>query len=236
MENLVERYKKNKNIRLVSRHENENKYSSKKIKSIGKSHSGFHIKIWVDEDIEEDDIICSPAQEFLLYDTLKWVPAIELEVGDKILASVDKSVSVTQIEIEDDPVDVFALEIDEHRTYYVGRNAVLAHNLEDKDVATLSMAFGKGALAGGAIGATGSFLSPLCWICGVVVGGCANVAAEYFFGDNIRSFEIGFDYARRIEYALFQKKIKLAPKKPKFAFNSEGIPVELDEDGSDEVS
>ena len=70
IEDLVQKYKKNKNINLVSRKEDQSAYSSRKIKSIGRSTTDFSVKIWFDEDTDEDDIVCTPAQEFLLYDTL----------------------------------------------------------------------------------------------------------------------------------------------------------------------
>jgi RHS repeat-associated protein len=57
-----------------------------------------------------------------------WVKAIELNVGDKMHAFDDELVTISAIEIKEQPEQVFNFEVDIAHNYYVSKEEVLVHN------------------------------------------------------------------------------------------------------------
>ncbi len=106
----------------------------------------------------ESPIICSPAQKFYLPELKKWVPALRLKVGDKLLSNCTQQKPIVKIEFVNKPLIVYSIQIEGNHNYLVGKHGILTHNTALPWVGVqLAWAFGEGATAGGG---AGSFFGP----------------------------------------------------------------------------
>ncbi|MFA6065752.1 MAG: Hint domain-containing protein [Candidatus Babeliaceae bacterium] len=152
-------------------------YTIKKIKSAGVSTTNCYCKIWFDECFDNDDVICTPTQEFYAPILQKWVSAYQLKVGDQLLGAHQKLHSIARIKFIKKPLIVYSLEIKKLHNFLVGRHAILTHNMLFPVGAYigLSVAFGSGATTGGT---AGSFFGPITCAGGIVIGGLIGVAIQ----------------------------------------------------------
>ncbi len=106
----------------------------------------------------ESPIICSPAQKFYLPERKKWIPALRLKVGDKLLSNCTELKPIVKIEFVNKPLIVYSIQIEGNHNYLVGKHGILTHNTALPWVGVqLAWAFGEGATAGGG---AGSFFGP----------------------------------------------------------------------------
>jgi hypothetical protein len=140
------------------------------VKTAAERTTNCYFRLGFEKDYFNDDILCTPSQEFYVPSIKKWVPAYKLKVGDVLLSGCKRPKAITHMEFVKKPLTVYALEIDETHNYLVGRHDILTHNaiLPVEISLMISMAFGEGAAAGGAAGA---WFGPITFTGGVVVGG-----------------------------------------------------------------
>lgn len=115
-----------------------------------------------------DKISCSPAQEFYLPEKEQWVPAYQLKVGDLLLTKDNKLVPLRSLEFVNESITIYLLEVADTHCFFVGKHAVLTHNIAIEMSIGFAVAFGQGAAAGAT---AGSFFGPVTVIGGLTVGG-----------------------------------------------------------------
>ena len=103
----------------------------KKVVKAGKSVTKCFIRLAFDAtctDNFSDDIVCTPTQEFYHADTHEWVPARKLHVGDKLLGRNGPE-AITHIQYVKQSRTVYAIEVEDTHTFFVGRRSILTHNM-----------------------------------------------------------------------------------------------------------
>lgn len=113
------------------------KYTFEKLKSIGKSKPECYIclRIGVYQpnsslgSVCEDEILCSPLQEFYLDSTNEWARVCELQPGDKLKSFENGTKDVIDVTLVKGEIDVYMLEVDKLHNYFVGKYAILVQNL-----------------------------------------------------------------------------------------------------------
>lgn len=133
----------------------------------GKSITPRYIKISFDTN-QKNDILCTSTQQFYLAKLGLWIHAYQLQPND-ILKSKHGTKAITSIEIVNESLQVYALEVAKTHTFFAGNHAILTHNVCFPAIAIgLGTSFGTGAAAGGA---TGCFLGPITCAGGIIIGG-----------------------------------------------------------------
>lgn len=144
------------------------------IKTAGQSRSNCHFQISFDDN-PNNDIFCTPSQEFYDVNAHHWTPALQLRIGDELLSAHGKY-AITSITFINKSLKVYALEVESTHNFFVGPYAILTHNmlLPWALSAGLGISFGAGAAAGGTAG--GCF-GPITLVGGAVIGGiiCAGI-------------------------------------------------------------
>ena len=153
----------------------KNSYTSVKISSFGHSKSNCFIRIGLDNS-RENDLLCTPAQEFYLPNNNQWVPAYELSVGDVLQSNTRENILVTRVSLIQESLNVYTLEIGKYHNFFVGKYFVLTHNTTLPWEVTMgfSVPFG-GACSGGRVG---GYFGPIGVIGGIVVGGLIGIVTE----------------------------------------------------------
>lgn len=143
------------------------------IESVGKSKVPWFISINFDNE-KQQDIICSPLQEFYCVDLNQWTPAYKLRIGDAVWSRYNQRKTITTLKIIEHPFKVYHLRIQGTHTFFVGRHWIITHNMFLPLVTVgLGASFGSGAATGGTVG---SFFGPIGLTCGLALGGCIGVA------------------------------------------------------------
>lgn len=113
---------------ILSYHCNNKQCHSRKILGRARSTTNCYLIINLDNS-PSPDIICSPLQPFYLPDKKQWVPAHVLQVGDVLLSHCEGNIPIIQITFVEQQLDLYALKIECPHTFFVGRHAVLTHNM-----------------------------------------------------------------------------------------------------------
>ncbi|MGC2310347.1 MAG: polymorphic toxin-type HINT domain-containing protein [Candidatus Babeliaceae bacterium] len=135
-----------------------------------KGITNCYFKIGFDEWFN-DDILCTPSQEFFVPDQQKWIPVCQLKVGDVLLNKYDQWLLITHMEFVPRPLKIYAIEVEHTHNYFVGHHAILTHNIPIPWAFSigLELAFGGSSTAGGILGMIGATSFSMCG--GVVIGG-----------------------------------------------------------------
>jgi hypothetical protein len=160
---------------------NKNFLVKNQVQSAGESESNCYIRLGFDEWFN-DDIVCTPTQEFYLSTTKQWIPAYQLKVGDELLSASNptwRGKSITHIEFVKRQLNVYSIEVKSTHTFLVGRYCIVTHNML-LPALTVGLSIPFGAAAGGA---AGSFLGPATFAAGIVVGGLVGIAVKKFACD-----------------------------------------------------
>ncbi|MDJ0716864.1 MAG: polymorphic toxin-type HINT domain-containing protein [Prochloraceae cyanobacterium] len=75
-----------------------------------------------------EEVIESTTEHEFYVDNKGWVKAENLKVGDELLRSGDKTARVAALQLKEENLRVYNIEIDEAHTYYVSEREVLVHN------------------------------------------------------------------------------------------------------------
>ncbi len=104
------------------------------------------------------DIQCLPSQEFkIVSQDNKWRPAIALNVGDRLLSRDGQEKIITTLEFVKEPIDVYAISIEQPHNFYIGNEEVLTHNMLIE--VGLSIGFGEGLALSAAAGGGATVVS-----------------------------------------------------------------------------
>lgn len=180
----------NENRQISSYDLNLSSYIRCCVKSVGESETNCYFRLGFDEWFN-DDVICTPTQEFYLSLTKQWIPAYQLKIGDQLLSESRIYKLITHIEFVKKPLNVYSIEIEETHTFFVGRHSILTHNMLLPVLsAGLGISFGAGAAAGGA---AGSFLGPATFVGGVVIGGVIGVVIRTLSNGEIQHYQLLFN-------------------------------------------
>jgi hypothetical protein len=188
--------------------------NSRRVQSVGESSSNCFIRIGFEQE-PDNDIVCTPTQEFYLPVTKQWIPAYQLKVGDKLLSQNKVLKPITHIEFIKKSITVYSLEIEGTHTFLVGRHCILTHNIILPALtAGLSIPFGAGAAAGGT---AGSFFGPATFAAGLIIGGLVGIVVKQFTTGAIPQYKLLFN-TNEIEKQFIEHNNKnddaQAPGKP----------------------
>jgi hypothetical protein len=143
------------------------------------------------------DIACSPLQEFYNLGTGAWVCAQEIEVGDTLLGHDGPQV-VTYVEWINQELEVYTLEVEDPRTFFVGHGSLLTHNIDLTGtlVNISSCALGAGgvlsAVGTAALGTTSviaPYATPIIFTVGLVVSGLAGEIIKCFWDNTVPAYK-----------------------------------------------
>ncbi|MCL4361556.1 polymorphic toxin-type HINT domain-containing protein [Candidatus Dependentiae bacterium] len=179
------------NQKVLSYDLNAQQYKKRKIKSVGKSKANCYFRIGFDEYFN-NDILCTPTQEFYVPSIKKWVPTFNLKVGDKLLTKSNQSIEITHLEFIKKSRKVYSIEVEKNHNFFVGRHFILTHNMLLP--AALSIGIGSSFGAGAAAGCTaGGWFGPVTFVGGAVVGGIVGVAIKVIKGNKIPEYKLVFN-------------------------------------------
>jgi hypothetical protein len=141
-----------------------------------------------DIDLNTDTIICTPIQEFYLYDTHEWIPAYQLVPGSRLI-SLDGSHVVISVEHAVEARMVFLIEVQDTHTFFAGRFGLLTHNIGLPGVLNFGLSIPFGAAAGGSFG---SFFGPVTMFAGAAIGLAVGLGVKIACGNQMPKYDIGF--------------------------------------------
>ena len=130
------------------------------------SKTNCYVKLWFD-DFLYADISCTPTQEFYVPAINQWIQACRLHVGDLLLGQSHELKQIVRIEFITEPLQIYTLEIKGTHNFFVGRHAILTHNMLLPAAASLFVSIPAGGMAGGSIG---GFFGPIAFASGMIVG------------------------------------------------------------------
>jgi hypothetical protein len=125
--------------------------SNQDITRVGKSQANCYICIAFDDNYH-NDILCTPTQELFVVNQQQFVAACQLQIGDVLFSAYLGSVTIKSIELIEQPIMVYALEVARDHNFFVGNYGILAHNMFFPVLISLSSSLGSGAAIGGATG------------------------------------------------------------------------------------
>jgi len=161
------------------------------VRSVGKSETNCYFKLGFDEWFN-DDILCTPTQEFYLPITNEWRPAYQLRIHDKLVTENGVAIPITHIEFVEKSITVYTLEIKKTHNFFVGRHAVLTHNIALPVLGLgLTIPFGSGAI-GGALGSC--FFGPVSIIGTIAIGSLIGWGIKSFWEeDHVTNYKLTFN-------------------------------------------
>jgi len=170
---------------VLSYNEKIKKHTTHKVKSVATGTANCYCAIGFDKQSTCPDIICTPDQEFYLAIEQLWVPAYQLHTNDALLTKDNLSIPITHIEFIHKPIDVFILEITKTHTFFVGKHAILTHNI------ILPLGISMGIPFGCATGGTiGSFFGPITCTVGVIAGTLIGAIITVFNDNTIPTYKL----------------------------------------------
>lgn len=194
LKDITNKVSKNKNV--VSYKFRKNRCTSGNVRSAGKSESNCYMRIGFDDThFLEDDLLCTPAQEFYIPAEDKWLPACQLKVGDVLKSYSVGFKAITSIAFVEKPLTIFIIEVEKYHNFFAGKYFVLTHNTtlpwECSLAFSLPFGAGGGAAAGGK---AGGYFGPAGIVGGIVIGGILGWALESFGNsDKVHHYEAIFD-------------------------------------------
>jgi len=152
------------------------------------------------DDNRNNDIVCSPSQEFYLLPKKQLTPAYKLKKGHRLLSQHNQSVEVKQISFIEKPLKIYSIQVNDNHNFFIGNHAILTHNMIIPAAVSVGIgtSFGSGAAAGGA---AGSYFGPITLCGGIVVGGVLGILYHTFFGsNNADSYQAEYDITQMKAY------------------------------------
>ena len=163
--------------------------ANQQVKSGRRSKANCYIRLGFDagfNDVAQNDVVCTPMQEFYLPVMHCWVPAYMLKKGDALLTKNMTTKSITYIQFVPKSLKIYTLEIEKSHTFFVGKYSVLTHNMILPIAASLGFTVPFGSVA---TGTAGSFFGPIGMIGGIVFGGVVSIAIKTFYESRILRYK-----------------------------------------------
>lgn len=193
-------HKISKNKKIISHRFNKNRCGSGYVRAAGRSESNCYMQIGFDskyfsKEPSDDDLLCTPSQEFYIPAQDKWIPACQLKVGDELKSNSMGLKAITRIRLVDQHLSMYILEVEKYQNLFVGKYFVLTHNTSlpwaVSIIFSLPFGAGGGASAGGKMG---SYFGPTGIIGGIVIGGVIGWFLDSFINqDKIHQYESLYD-------------------------------------------
>jgi hypothetical protein len=99
--------------------------SLQELKAIAKDQADGHLHVSTDDR----EVLCVlPDLRVYNFDQSGFVPLYQCAVGDVIYTNYGPR-AITLLQWQDDPLEVYELEIADHHTYFIGRYEILVHNM-----------------------------------------------------------------------------------------------------------
>src|SRR5580700_1264249 len=168
---------------------------SKIVKRSGQSRVNCYIRFGFREqlknDIHNNEIICTPTQEFYLANEKRWVQAYTLKIGDELLCAQQDNIGtvtkkVAYLQCVNEPIPIYTLEVSYTHTFFVSADCVLTHNM------VLPAAFSLGFVlpfgAGGAV--AGGFFGPITLVASIAVGCIVGAFVKIVCTDKVPHYTI----------------------------------------------
>lgn len=164
---------------------NTNQY----VKTGKRSKSNCYIRLSFDanfNDTTDDDIVCTPMQEFYVPVLRQWIPAYMLKPGDALLTKNMIAKPITYKKFVPESLRIYTLEIQESHTFFVGKHSILTHNI----ILPIATSFGFTIPFGSvATGTVGSFFGPIGVMGGIVLGGIIGIVTKAIYENRILSYK-----------------------------------------------
>lgn len=171
-------------------------YVQQNVTSVGEAETTCYVRLCFD-DVLNDDILCTPTQEFYVPTIREWVPAYKLQVGDLLLTDCGINRPITYIDFVKNPCTVYSIEVAETHNFFVGRHSILTHNVLLPALCTgFIVPFGAGVGS-----AAGSFFGPITLLGGAAVGSVIGLVVKAVVGDSLPRYQLTFD-ANEVEKQL----------------------------------
>jgi hypothetical protein len=132
------------------------------------------------------DIVSTPTQEFYVLALNQWVPAYLLQTGDALLTKKMTVKPITRKNFVSESLNIYMLEIASSHTFFVGKHAILTHNIFLPVALNLGFVVPFGGVASGAVG---SFFGPIGLVGGAIFGGVIGIAIKAFCKKRISRYE-----------------------------------------------
>jgi len=141
------------------------------------------------DGIYTDAIICTPWQEFYLYDTREWVPLYALIPGMR-LTSLDGYHVLISLEQVAEEQEVYSIEVQNTHTFFAGKYGLLTHNMVLPWALSAGFSIPFGAAAGGT---TGSFFGPVTMLAGATIGTIIGAVIEIALNRQMPLYDLGIN-------------------------------------------
>lgn len=198
---LVETTKGSQSIEVIKPRKKIISYETKRkqkvktsVRTTGRSVSNCYIRIRCNTlgVSEYEEILCTPIQEFYRLNDDVWIPGIQLSAGDMLKSNTHEFVTITQIELVHEPLEVYALEVRKYHNFFVGKYGLLTHNITLPWEVAIGISIPLGEAATG--GAAGGFFGPVGVVGGIIVGSILGCGLQYLENqDKIHQYEAFFD-------------------------------------------
>jgi hypothetical protein len=177
-----------RNRMSITSYDINNSCNVKQFVALGKqSKTNCYVQLGFDNQTNHpDDIVCTPTQEFYVSTVGKWIPAYLLKPGDALLTRNTSSKIITHKEFMPQYLTIYMLEIQRSHTFFVGKHAILTHNILLPLAVNLGFVVPFGSVASGA---AGSFFGPIGLVGGVVLGGIASIAIKAIYKNRIQKYD-----------------------------------------------
>lgn len=149
----------------LSYDEANGRFVPKRVVAAGVSEAPYYIRIIFKEDV----IACSHMQLFYRLHDQQWVAAYMLRPGDELLCENKENINVIEVELVNDKLKTYMLEVKHTHNFLVTRYAIVSHNILIPIAATIGFTIPFNLCCSGAT--VGSFFGPPGICIGVAIGG-----------------------------------------------------------------
>jgi len=156
---------------------------------IGISKSNCFIRISFDSD-QQNDILCTPSQEFFVIIQQRFIPACKLKIGDPLFSLYKSRACVSSIVLIERPLKVYAFEVARDHNYFVGNYGILVHNMFFPELTSLGGIVAPTITTGVTIGAC---FGPLSIAGSILLCGMIGLVIKYFSDKMCSYYRFNFD-------------------------------------------
>jgi len=171
----------------------------RRVHTANEGETNCYCRIQFDNN-RNNDIVCTPSQEFYLLSKKQLTPAYKLKKGHRLLSQHNQAVEIQQISFIEKPLKIYSIQVNDNHNFFVGNHTILTHNMMIPAAVSVGIgtSFGSGAAAGGA---AGSYFGPITLCGGIVVGGVLGILYHTFFGSNkADSYQAEYDITQMRAY------------------------------------
>mgnify|MGYP003561966426 CR=1 FL=1 len=157
IEQLCHRIEKSR-VHIASSNQRRNTVERKRTRLYGHSTSNCYLSLSFCDSCNDGDIVCTPSQPFYVIKSRRWVQACDLQIGDELRSKGGAKAAISGIVFVPEPIDVYAICVQDLHTFFVGKHAILTHNMALSALpffVKLGCTLGSGGAAGSLLGPFG---------------------------------------------------------------------------------